>query len=336
MDPLPTIVSPWKVSVSSPETNSSILSPPRAPGLEQGEDLPLHEWPQLSSAKPKRGRGSSVQLPKPEAPQTLSPAPTTLSVFEPAPQTTHTPKSSPAKTTAAPVAGNWRSSSKGSPNKASNRKRMWKSPKKKSPKKTAPARSQDRPVSDLGSRVPRFQNTNERQQQFLNTNTFGPGQHVPGNDGQSSAEVANPTNMDGVPCRFRSITFSSPEQQTYMMEIQKQYQQPSHDLPSQKFAAQQPREKFHQGMHSARPSDTAAAAARRRSVCYVVDVATLREAVEDNPEAILDRIRLMKEQITDLTDGLRKEEYMRKWTVAQYEVPIFTPPLLLNPPQHPP
>jgi hypothetical protein len=131
--------------------------------------------------------------------------------------------------------------------------------------------------------------------------------------------------MDGVPYRFRSITFSSPEQKAYMKEIQKQYQQHSYELPSQRFAAQESPERPQQSMHTARPSETAAVG-RRRSVCYVVDVATLREAVEDNPEAILDRIRLMRDQITELTDGLRKEEYMRKWTVTQYEVPIFISP----------
>jgi hypothetical protein len=43
---------------------------------------------------------------------------------------------------------------------------------------------------------------------------------------------------------------------------------------------------------------------RRSSVCFITDVPSLQEAVADNPELILDRIRQMKEEIA----GLRKSE----------------------------
>ena len=49
---------------------------------------------------------------------------------------------------------------------------------------------------------------------------------------------------------------------------------------------------------------------RRSSVCYIVDVPSLQEAIADNPELILNRIRQMKADMGDLRqerDELRQE-----------------------------
>lgn len=296
-----------------------------------------------------------------ETPSTATPVMKTV-------ETMQTPNPSPGKKMPGGGGTHWRSSNQGSPNKgpasklnqnqhhgdnnhvgsnspfearkgyggrSSPRKR---SPGKKEPDKRSPERKNAVDVS--GSRASRFGN-NDWGFQTLDggkkcrgqNNASGGLEFVGEGLGNDNAGVGAKGDEDGsFPCRYRTVTFSTPEQQAQYLAAKKALETQTAGLtanselsiPNADFyiAAQeqiQAQIPVQTGLYGPQGLGNTAGG-RRKSVCYVVDVRTLQEAVKDNPDAILDRIRQMKEQISDLKGELIKEQEVRKWTVAQYEV----------------
>jgi hypothetical protein len=128
-----------------------------------------------------------------------------------------------------------------------------------------------------------------------------------------------------LPRRYRAITFSSPEAAAAHREVNKSYLNSPEDLQAYDLAVQG--SQGNQGSSNGRQrrgrgneGGRGTTVTRRPSICYVVDDATLQEAVNNDPGLIFDRIKMMKDEINDLRAELDKEVGARKWTVQQYEV----------------